>query len=98
MLGKDLRPGHIVSAGLVVKVDHSGADIFWNKPNFTCINVEDPYFGQCTGELQLDKDYEIIHEEGTPEYREALKKASDLLLDAAHDRLKDMRTVLGYLK
>jgi len=61
--GKDLKIGDIVKDyGVVLKIElTSDPDGFWNgKPCIQYLSLYDAYYGSTFGELDLDKDFEVL--------------------------------------
>ena len=100
MLGKELRPGHLTTFGLVLKVAHEGdvPDGIYDGPHILWMEVNDPYYGAVSSTLQLEDEYDILYEEGTPQYREAVKKMIDQRAECIEYAQRDIRDLLQYVK
>ena len=80
--GKDLKVGMLINRGLILEID-GRLDFYQGKPNLTYICINDAYYGPLIGERFPEDDYEILHEEGTPEYEEVLRRMMRECLDHA---------------
>ena len=98
MLGKELRPGHMTTFGLVLAVHHEPHGIYEADPSIHWMEVQDPFYGGCSSTLQLEDEYEILYEEGTPQYREKVKYMIRCRADAAKHASKDIEELLQYIK
>lgn len=97
MLGKNLGPGHLTTFGLVLEVDHRGENPFWGVPNITFLCVDDPYYGPVTGELTLDQEYDILHEQNSLEYNNTLVRLAQQLSGYIRDRADDVQVVFNFI-
>jgi len=95
--GKDLKVGMLTKEGLILEID-GRLDFYQGKPNLTYICIQDSYWGPLIGERFPDKDYEILHEEGTSEYREVLTRMMRECMNHANDKLRHTATILAMLE
>lgn len=64
-LGKDLEIGDVVKElGIIMEVKiESDPDGFWSgKPYYTALDLSDSHYGPGCGQLDLDKEFEVITE------------------------------------
>lgn len=57
--GKDIKRGDLIRGfGIVISVDHEPClGDMWRTPRITFIDQDDPYYGECSTELHLDREY-----------------------------------------
>ncbi len=97
MLGKDLRPGHLTTFGLVLKVDHK-PDGIWEGPHVTFMENNNPYYGVVVCPLELEREYELLFQQGTPQYREKVKYMITCCTKTIDDAQNNIKELLQYVK
>lgn len=95
--GKDLKVGMLTTEGLILEID-GHLDFYEGKPNLTYICIQDAYYGPLIGERFPEKDYKILHEEGTPGYREVLTRMMKECMQHAGDKLRDTARIFTMLE
>lgn len=94
--GKDLKVGDLTSRGLILEID-GRLDFYQGKPNMTFVDINDSYYGPLIGERDPEEEYEILHERGTPEYRNTLIRMMRECMDHARDKMRDVTIIHGIL-
>ncbi len=99
MLGKDLKVGMLTTFGLVLDVIHDGnhPDGIWEGPHVHWMEVQDPHWGAVSSSLKLDEEHEILYAQGTPKYREEVKKMISARADSITYAKKDIDDLIGFL-
>ena len=98
MLGKELKVGMMTEHGLVLHVsltdDPNG---IWDCPHVYWMDPQDPFYGQLSSRLILDKEYQIVCEQGTPQYREMVKKMISERAECLTYVEKDIQNLLEFI-
>lgn len=99
MLGKELQPGMLTVFGLVLSVSHEGniPDGIWDGPHVTWMEIIDPHWGAVSSTLQMEDEYEILYEQRTPKYREAVKDMISARADSLQHAKTDIDDLLSFL-
>ena len=99
--GIEVRPGMFISwYGYVLEVDLTGEkdSFFEGKPSLRFIDMNDPYWGACVGELNLEQEFTIVEVPNTPEYRKIINEVEVSLLQRvtdAVDTINEIRKLAG---
>lgn len=67
--GKDLEIGDVITkphSSIVIDLDKEGKDPFWcGEPSYTLYDLNDSYYGPGSGELDLEKEFEVATDRKT---------------------------------
>ena len=97
MLGKDLTPGDLTERrGLIVSVRYDSDDRFWEGPHVWFICRQDSYHGRVGTALDLDEDYEILHERDSEGYKQILAQMREELIESIRHKKADINQVETY--
>lgn len=95
MKGKDLKPGMLITKGLVLDVNMNHP-LYAGEPAYTFICSEDAYM-VLIGSLELDAEYEVLAEPGDPKYKEALTTMAREQMNIAKQSMEYTARVLAFL-
>lgn len=70
--GCDLTPGIMTRYELIVDVQQDGGRFWRNKPIYRFFDMNDPQHGTMGSVLDPDREFHIMCEPGTEEYREKI--------------------------
>ncbi len=99
MLGKDLKVGMMTTFGVVLGVFHEGdyPDGIYEEPHINWMEVQDPHYGTVSSTLQLDDEYEILYEQGTPKYCAVIKRIIEERSSVLKYVQDDISTMLKFI-
>ena len=94
---EDLKPGMLVDRGLVVRVGEAGSNKFYEgKAHIQFFDMNDSYSGQCSTSVEPGQEFEVIHDIGTDEYREAVQSAINERANYLSDTEADIDLLQAY--
>lgn len=94
MLGREIKPGMMLARfGLIIEVDHSNDDKFWEGPHIWFIPIEDPYHGRCGTSIKLDDEYDELFPIGSEGYKLELTRMMVELQECIEDKVQDIAVI-----
>ena len=93
-----LRVGMLTDRGLILKLTPAGTDYFWGEQDsVSFMGLHDAHWGACGCIFSDKSDWEMVFEEGTVEYVEAVSRMIQERADAATDAARDATRMLEFL-
>jgi hypothetical protein len=91
----DLEPGMLTTVGLIVEAVAAGTKkIYGDKPYLKFYDIDDCYYGPCGRKADTLEWFEILHEEGTAEYKKVVQK----MIRQNCERASDIESSLDWLR
>ena len=85
--------------GLIIEIHPEGnLQPRWEgKAHILYLDYHDPYYGPCLRNLREGETYNLLYEQGTPEYKNAISELITTMMQYVTDQQKFILEVMQYL-